>query len=130
MDVGTVLVIEDDDSVRRAMERLLNTAGVSTASYASAEALLAVGPTEDDACVVSDLKLPGLSGLELLGELRRRGCGHPLILITAYDSASVRKEAERIGVAAYLAKPFYGAALLAAIRAAIELRGSPRRESR
>lgn len=120
MDAGIVLVIEDDDSVRRATERLLNSAGVSTATYVSAEALLTVGPAEGDACVVSDLRLPGLSGLELLAELRRRGCVCPLILITAYDSASVREEAERSGVAAYVAKPFYAAQLLAAIRAAIE----------
>jgi two-component system, LuxR family, response regulator FixJ len=120
MDIGTVLVVEDDDSARRATERLLNAAGVSTSTYSSAEALLAAGPIECDVCVVSDFKLPGMSGLELLVELRRRGCAHPLILTTAHDSASVRRQAELSGVAAYLAKPFRGAALLAAIRAAIE----------
>lgn len=118
-EFGTVLVVEDDDSVRTATERLLNASGLTTATYSSAEALLAVGPIECDVCVVSDFKLPGMSGLELLAELRRRGCAHPLILITAHDSPKVRKEAELGGVAAYLAKPFRGTALLAAIRAAI-----------
>jgi two-component system response regulator FixJ len=117
---GTVLVVEDDDSVRRAVQRLLNASGVPTATYASAEALLAVGPAEGDVCVVTDLKLPGMSGLELLAALRRRRCVCPLILITAYYSASVREEAEHRGVAASLAKPLHRAAFLAAIRAAIE----------
>ena len=64
--------------------------------YASAEELLAVGPAEGDACVVSDLKLPGMSGLELLAELRTRGRVRPLILITAHDSPDVRKEGEAV----------------------------------
>jgi FixJ family two-component response regulator len=118
MDAGIVLVVEDDDSVRRAVQRLLNASGVPTTTYASAEALLAVGPDEGDVCVVADLNLPGMSGLELLAELRRRRCTRPLILITVFDSASVREEAEDSGVAASLAKPFHGAALLAAIGAA------------
>lgn len=119
MDAGIVLVIEDDESVRRAIQRLLNASGISTATYASAEALLAVGPSSSDKCVISDLTLPGLSGLELLVELRKRGCVQPVILITAHDSTSMRDEAERCGVAALLPKPFHGVTLLAAIDAAI-----------
>jgi two-component system response regulator FixJ len=119
MDAGIVLVIEDDESVRRAIQRLLNASGISTATYASAEALLAVGPSSSDTCVISDLTLPGLSGLELLTELRKRGCVQPVILITAHDSTNMREEAERCGVAALLPKPFHGVALLAAIDAAI-----------
>ena len=120
MDAGKrVLVVEDDESMRQATERLLNASGFATAVYGSAEELLAVGPAEGDACVVSDLKLPGMSGLELLAELRTRGRVRPLILITAHDSPDVRKEAERNGVAGYLAKPFLGSALVALIRAAI-----------
>ncbi len=118
MDAGTVLVVEDDDSVRRAVQRVLNASGIPTTTYASAEALLAVGPDEGDVCVVADFDLPGMSGLELLAELRRRRCIRPLILISVFDSASVREEAEDSGVAAYLAKPFHSAALLAAIGAA------------
>jgi two-component system response regulator FixJ len=102
------------------MERLLNTLGVSTASFASAEALLAAGPTARDTCVVSDLKLPGLSGLQLLAALRQRGYPHPLILMTAYDSTTIRKMAEFYDVAAFLSKPLNGAALLAAIRTATD----------
>jgi FixJ family two-component response regulator len=119
-DPGRVLLVEDDDSVRKSMVRLLNSLGVSTASYESAEALLAVGPGAGDTCVVSDLKLPGISGLQLLAELRQRGCTKPVILMTAYDSTSSRKLAEFYDAAAFLPKPLSGTALLAAIRTAID----------
>ncbi len=106
--------------MRRAIERLLNVANFSTAVYQSAEELLAVGLFEGDACVVSDLKLPAMSGLDLLAELRTRGWRRPLILITAHDSPRVRDEAKQSGVAAYLVKPFLGSALLAAVKSALE----------
>ena len=81
--------------------------------------MLADGVSADAAaCVVSDLKLPGMSGLELLSELRARGAGSPVILITAHDSPALRAEAARLGAAAYLAKPFLGSELLTAIRVA------------
>jgi len=119
-----VLVVEDDDSMRVAIERLLNAAGFATALHASAEELLAVGSVEDDACVVADLALPGLSGIELLGVLRARGWLGSLILITAHDSPSVRQEAARSGVAAYLAKPFPGNSLVAAVHRAMQAPGT------
>ena len=75
---------------------------------------------EGAACVVSDLKLPAISGLELLAELRARGGRPPLILITAYDAPGLREEAAQRGAAAYLAKPFRGTALLDVVKAVIE----------
>jgi FixJ family two-component response regulator len=116
---GNVVVVEDDQSMRGAIERLLNAAGFATVVYASAEELLVAGPGESDVCVISDLKLSGMSGLELLAEMRARRVSQPLILITAHDSPSVRKDAEQSGVAAYLAKPFLGSTLVAAVRNAI-----------
>jgi FixJ family two-component response regulator len=105
---GKVLVVEDDESMREAIETFLQAAGIETTMYATAEALLAGGADAGAACVVSDLKLPGMSGLDLLAELRSRGGWPPLILISAHDSATLRLEAERQGAAAYLAKPFLG----------------------
>ena len=115
---GLVLVVEDDDSMREAIARLLQAADFEAVAYASAEALLAAGADvgAGAACVISDFKLPAMSGLDLLSELRTRGGWPPVILITAHDSASMRDEARRRGAAAYLAKPFQGHALLAAIR--------------
>jgi len=115
----TVLIVEDDASMRRAMERLLGTTGFVVLGYVSAEAVLAAGIPDNIACVISDLKLPGISGLELLAELRARGFEAPLILITAYDVPGRCAEALRSGAAAYLVKPFPGIALLDALRAVI-----------
>ena len=123
-DCRKVLIVEDDESMRQAIERLLNVANYATAVYRSAEELLAAGPVAGDACVVSDFKLPGMSGLELLAALHARGWQRPMILITAHDSPGVRKEAGQCGVAAYLAKPFLGTALVAAVKAAIAPAGA------
>ena len=108
-------MVEDDESMREAIEHLLDAAGIEYAAYGSAEALLAEGDVDASACVISDLKLPAMSGLELLAALRARGLTPPVILITAHDSPAVQSEALRLGAAAYLAKPFAGNALLAAI---------------
>ena len=116
----TVLVVEDDDSLRPALERLLNAAGFQILAYASAEALLADATAGDAACVVCDLKLPGMSGFDLLAARRTPGGRPPVILITAYDAPGLSEEAARRGAAAYLAKPFRGTALLEAIEAVIE----------
>ena len=112
---GRVLIVEDDESMRQAIERLLGAAGIESRAYLSAEALLANGAAAHASCIVSDLKLPALSGLEMLDEIRARGWQPPLILITAHDTPGLRTEAVRHGVASYLVKPFRGTALLDAI---------------
>ncbi|MDS4030905.1 MAG: response regulator [Candidatus Contendobacter sp.] len=115
-----ILIVEDDDSLRPALERLLNAAGWRTVTYASAEALLADAAAGDAACVVCDLKLPAMSGFDLLTAWREQG-GRPLvILITAYDAPGLSEEAARRGAAAHLVKPFRGTALLEAIDTAIK----------
>jgi FixJ family two-component response regulator len=119
-----VLVVEDDESLRGAFERLLGLAGFASVAYGSAEELLAAGSAEDAACVVSDLRLPTLSGLDLLAALRARGSRAPLILITAYDEPGLAEKAKALGAAEYLVKPFHGTALLTAVRAAIEAGGT------
>ena len=117
---GTILVVEDDDSMREAIERLLGAAGFASTAYASADGLLAHGVDPGSACVISDLKLPGMSGLELLAALREREITLPFILITAHDTPGLRQRAMGGGAAAYLAKPFRGTKLLEAVRGAIE----------
>ena len=113
-----VLVVEDDDSMREAIARLLDAAGYESTTFASAEALLSSGAEKTAGCVVSDQRLPAMSGLELLTHLRARGEWPALILITAHDEPGLRDEAIRRGAAAYLVKPFLGAALLDAIQVA------------
>ena len=115
-----ILVVEDDDSLRPALERLLNTTGWRTTAYTSVEALLVDPAAGDAACVVCDLKLPGMSGFDLLAARRTPDGRPPVIVITAHDAPGLSEEAARRGAAAYLAKPFRGTALLATIEAGIE----------
>jgi FixJ family two-component response regulator len=115
-DPKVILVVEDDDSMREAIENLLGVAGFSTVGYESAETMLAEDTCERPLCVISDLNLPAMSGLDLLTELHRRSWHVPFIVITAYDSEPTRQEAARRGAIAYLAKPFPSIALLTAIK--------------
>ena len=117
MGDGTrVLVVEDDESMREAIESLLGAAGMTATAYASAEALLDSGAVGDALCVITDVELSAMSGLELLAHLRTRAAPPPVILITAHDSPGMRKEVARLGAAAYLPKPFEGNVLLTAIK--------------
>jgi FixJ family two-component response regulator len=120
-----VLVVEDDESMREAIGNLLSIAGFVAVAYESAEAMLSDQPGERPICVISDLNLPAMSGLDLLTVLRRRSWHPPVIIITAYDLASTRQEAARLGAAAYLAKPFPSTALLSAIKNLETATGGP-----
>jgi two-component system response regulator FixJ len=121
-----VAVVEDDEGMRRAPGRLLlDTAGFESVAYTSAEAALANRIGQEAACVVSDLRLPGMSGRDLLARLRAQGASPPLILITAHDTPGRREEALRAGAAAYLAKPFSGNALVDVIDGLIEHWSAP-----
>jgi FixJ family two-component response regulator len=114
-----VLVVDDDCSMRVAIQRLLRVAGFGCETFASAEELLVDTGLPSAACVISDLRLSAMSGLELLTRLRTGG-GPPLILITAFDMPGQGEDAGRRGAAAYLVKPFSGAALISAVHAAID----------
>jgi FixJ family two-component response regulator len=123
-DSNVVLVVEDDDGMREAIENLLEVAGFDSILYSSAEAMLADHGSERRLCVIADVNLPAMSGLALLAELHRRSWHPPFIIITAYESASTRHEATRLGAEAYLTKPFPSVALLTAINA-IAVRNRP-----
>ncbi len=125
MQSATVILVEDDGSMCLAIERLLEAGGFACRAYASAEDLLAHGVAGDAACLVSDLRLPGMSGLQLLQVLRDRGGWPPRVLITANDAPGMREAAARHGAVAYLVKPFEGAALLKVVKAAIDLEARP-----
>ena len=112
---GLVLVVEDNEGMRQAIDQLLDAAGFSGIAYSSAEDLIAAGRVDDAVCVITDIKLPAASGFELLTQLRARGGGTPVILISAKNTAAIRNKARRSGAAAYLAKPFPGNELIAAI---------------
>src|SRR5439155_13482262 len=94
----------------------MDAAGMAATAFSSAEALLHSDVLNDALCVITDVKLPVMSGLELLAHLQACNAHPPVIVITAHDSPGMRAEVQRLGGAAYLPKPFEGNALLAAIK--------------
>jgi RNA polymerase sigma factor (sigma-70 family) len=119
-ELPRIVVVEDDASMSQAMERVLRAGGFAPALFVSAEAALEAGAPEAADCLVLDIHLPGMSGLELYQRLAVAGNARPVIFITARDGSAVRLEAERLGGAgSYLPKPFSGRALLDAITQAL-----------
>jgi FixJ family two-component response regulator len=117
---GTLVCIVDDDlSVRRGLQRLVHSFGFRTQTFPSALAYLDAYEHLDVSCLVLDVHLGGMSGLDLLEELGARGATTPVIVITAYDEAASEQRARRGGAVAYLRKPFDDAAMLEAISRAV-----------
>ena len=102
----TVAVVEDDSSMRKSVQRLLNAHGFAVEEFPSAEAFLGRDPDSRVACVVLDIHLPGMSGLELRRRLTAAGSTLPVIFITAIDDDAVKMAAVQLGCVAYLRKPF------------------------
>jgi FixJ family two-component response regulator len=115
-----IFVVDDDQSVRRAMKRLLSSAGYEVATFGSAEELLASGRHELPDVFVIDVRMPGLSGLELQKELAASGTGAPIVFITAYRDDQARALAREAGAVAYLEKPVDAEVLLEAILAGLK----------
>jgi FixJ family two-component response regulator len=110
-----VAVIDSDSGVRKAITRLLRAHGYRPQGYASAEAFLARGRTDDPACLVLELKLDGMSGIDLLHRLEADGVSLPVVVMTAADDETTRHNAITTGCVAYLEKPSSAEPLLAAI---------------
>jgi FixJ family two-component response regulator len=113
-----VAVVDDDPSLRRSLGRLLRAAGMQPVTYSSAEAFLADTDQPPFDCLVLDVQLGGISGLELGDWLAAEGGAPPIIYVTAYDDAQTRERAARVGCAAYFRKSDAGERVLAAIRKA------------
>jgi FixJ family two-component response regulator len=112
------LVVEDDEGMRTAIRRLLEAEGFEASLFDSAEALLAADVTSQAQCLVLDIHLPGMSGLELQRHLVGAGTTLPVVFITAHDWSPIRQQALASGDG-YLAKPFSGEALVEAITRAL-----------
>lgn len=115
-----VAVIEDDESYRAAVQRLLKSAGFSVHSFASAEDFLNSGQQQETGCLIADIRMPGMSGLDLQSKLNSDHCRIPTIFITAHGDEKMRMQAMRGGAVKFLAKPFDGAILLEAVRVALD----------
>jgi FixJ family two-component response regulator len=118
-NASVISVIDDDMSARRATARLLHSLGHEVASFASAEEFLESGRLDETACVVSDVRMPGMSGVELQSRLRAEGRRLPIIFISAYPESSARSRALAAGAVAVLDKPFSDDELICCIDQAL-----------
>jgi FixJ family two-component response regulator len=115
-----VAIVDDDDLMRTALLGLLKSAGLPAQAFASADEFLRSGHQHDTACLITDIRMPGMSGLELQAQLNATNCRIPTIFITAHGDAKMRMQAMRAGAVEFLAKPFDDEALLESVRAALE----------
>lgn len=119
-DKFIVMIVDDDDSVRRAARRLIKSYGFAVETFASADDFLASGRLPATACLVLDVQMPGLNGLELQSRLLAEGHQIPTIFITAFSNENARARALKAGALAYLVKPFEETDLLNSINAALQ----------
>ena len=115
-----VAVVDDDEAFRAALQRLLKSAGLAVRSYACAEDFLNSGEQHETGCLTADIRMPGMSGLDLQTKLNGDDCPIPTIFMTAHGDEKMRLQAMRGGAVKFLAKPFDGAILLDSVRVALE----------
>jgi FixJ family two-component response regulator len=121
-----VAVVEDDESVREATKHLLRLLGYATASFASAEDFLKSGRMGDTACLITDVHLPGMSGVELQSRLIVEGRRIPVIFVTAFPEEAIRARVLNDGAVAYLSKPLQEEDLITCLDQALK---RPRHDS-
>ncbi len=118
-EAGIVHVIDDDEALRDSLTFLLSTAGLQVQTHASATAFLAVLPNADLTCIVTDIRMPGMSGIDLLRRLKELGLSVPVIVVTGHGDVPLAVEAMKFGAADFLEKPFDDDILLASVRSAL-----------
>jgi two-component system response regulator FixJ len=121
---AVVHVIDDDEAMRKSLAFLLRTAKVQALTYESAAAFLESLPKIKSGCVVTDVRMPGMSGIDLLKHLRQLNIAMPVIVITGHGDVPLAVEAMKAGAADFLEKPFDDDALLATIRAALNVQAT------
>jgi FixJ family two-component response regulator len=104
--VPVISIIDDDASVREATQRLLRSLGYVAHAFASADEFLRSSYLSDTSCLITDVKMPGMSGVELQKHLQIQGCQVPLIFITSFDDEGIRTQALNAGAVCFLTKPF------------------------
>jgi FixJ family two-component response regulator len=114
-----VAIVDDDAAVRVALEGLLRSAGLSAQAFASAETFIDSGRQFQAGCLIADIRMPGMSGLELQAKLNADNCRIPIVFITAHGDAQMRMRALRAGAVEFLAKPFNDEVLLETVRVAL-----------
>jgi FixJ family two-component response regulator len=118
--MNLVAIVDDDDLMRGALQGMLKSVGLASQAFASAEEFLTSGQQHQTACLIADIRMPGMSGLELQARLNDEQCRIPTIFITAHGDEKMRMQALRAGAVEFLAKPFDDEALLESVQAALE----------
>ena len=115
-----VSIVDDDDLMRSALQGLLKAVGLPARAFASAEEFLESGQQHDTGCLIADIRMPGMSGLDLQAKLNAQRIRIPTIFITAHGDERMRLQALRAGAVEFLAKPFDDELLIENVRAALE----------
>jgi FixJ family two-component response regulator len=118
--VPLVAIIDDDASVRVTTDSLVRSLGYIVHTFASAEEFLQSGRIDDLSCVIADVQMPGMSGVELQAHLLTQGYRVPFIFFTAFPDERIRAQALKAGAICYLTKPFDGDSLIQGLQAALE----------
>lgn len=116
----SIAIVDDDESMRRAIRALLQAAGLPALAFTSAEEFLSSGQQHEIGCLITDIRMPGMTGLELQAKLNAEQIRVPIIFVTGHGDARMRMQALRAGAVEFLAKPFDGDRLLDSVRAALD----------
>lgn len=119
MTSGLISIVDDDESIRRTTTLLVESFGLRAAAFESAESFLQSGRQHGTSCLILDVRMPRMNGLQLQSELAAAGCSIPIIFITAYDDKESRRRAMQAGAVAFLGKPFSDEQLLQTLRSAL-----------
>ena len=119
-----IAIVDDDESLRSALQDLIESDGLSALCFGSAQQFLNSEARQKAACLIADIRMPGMSGLELQAKLKAEGYRIPIIFITAHGDAEMRTLAMRDGAVEFLTKPFNDAVLLEVVHAALERSGN------
>jgi FixJ family two-component response regulator len=114
-----IAIVDDDESLQSALQDLIESDGLSALCFGSAEQFLASEARHKAACLIADIRMPGMSGLELQAQFKAEGCRIPIIFITAHGDAEMRTLAMRDGAVEFLTKPFDDAVLLEIVHATL-----------
>ena len=122
-DNRVVHIVDDDEAVRQSLAFLLSSTGLAVRLYDSATAFLAGLASVKGGCLITDMRMPDMTGLELLHQLRAKACGLPAIVITGHGDVALAVEAMKAGAVDFIEKPFDQEAILTAVKAALERGG-------
>ena len=119
-----IAIVDDDESVLRSLQDLIESDGLTALCFGSSEQFLESDARNKAACLIADIRMPGMSGLELQERLKAERCGIPIIFVTAHGDAKMRIRAMRDGALEFLSKPFDDAVLLEIVHAAVKRLGN------